>query len=387
MTELPLTHFKPKEIGVTVEKIIELGYTKDVKGDLLTDPSQIVELRPQDVILPAGQEAMDEQADKALFKVANFVDELLVKLYGLEPYYNLEKKEDLIRHYLIGLAPHISAGTVVRIIGFSETQGLLAHPLFHAAMRRDCDGDEAGVMLLMDAFLNFSRQYLPDTRGAKTMDAPLVLSSKIIPAEVDDMVHGIDVVHEYPLELYEAALAYRPTPEIKIQQLKTRLNMQSQYEGFGYTHDVSSINLGVKCSAYKTLPSMEEKLKGQMALAERIRAVDESEVAKFVIEKHFLKDTKGNLRKFSMQQFRCVKCNEKFRRPPLIGRCTKCGGKIIFTVAEGSVIKYLEPMMSLAEKYHLPAYLKQSLELLSNRIEDVFGKDKETQQGLGKWFG
>jgi DNA polymerase II large subunit len=132
---------------------------------------------------------------------------------------------------------------------------------------------------------------------------------------------------------------------------------------------------------------MEEKLKGQMEIAEKIRAVDQSDVARLVIEKHFLKDTKGNLKKFSMQEFRCVNCNEKFRRPPLIGKCTKCGGKIIFTISEGSVVKYLEPSISLAKKYNVPPYLQQSLELLKRRVEDIFGKDKEKQEGLGKWFG
>ena len=64
----------------------------------------------------------------------------------------------------------------------------------------------------------------------------------------------------------------------------------------------------------------------------------------------------------------------------------KCGGRIIFTVSEGSVIKYLEPSLVLAEKYNLPTYLKQTLFLTKRRIESVFGKDKEKQEGLGKWF-
>ena len=259
--------------------------------------------------------------------------------------------------------------------------------MWHAALRRDCDGDECCVMLLMDALLNFSRQYLPDKRGGRTMDAPLVLTSKIVPAEVDDMVHGLDVVWSYPLEFYEAALAYKYPWEVDIEQIKKRLGTEKQYEKMGYTHPVSSINMGISCSAYKTLPSMEEKLKGQMELAERIRAVDTNDVARLVIEKHFLKDTKGNLRKFSTQQFRCSKCNEKYRRPPLVGKCTKCSGNLIFTVAEGSVIKYLEPSISLANKYDLPPYLKQSLDLLKMRIESVFGKEKERQEGLGKGFG
>ncbi len=87
-----------------------------------------------------------------------------------------------------------------------------------------------------------------------------------------------------------------------------------------------------------------------------------------------------------MQKFRCVRCNSKYRRPPLVGHCLKCGGKIIFTVAKGSIVKYLEPSLDLAEKFNLPPYLRQTLELTKLRIESLFGKDKERQEGLGKWF-
>ena len=249
----------------------------------------------------------------------------------------------------------------------------------------NCDGDEASVNLMMDALLNFSRQFLPNNRGA-TQDAPLVLTSSLIPAEVDDMVFDLDVAKRYPLEFYEACLDYKQPWDVEIDQLGKRLNTPEQYENFGFTHDLDDLNSGVRCSAYKTIPSMEEKLKGQMALAEKIRAVDTSDVARLVIEKHFIRDIKGNLRKFSQQIFRCVNCNHKYRRPPLIGKCTKCGGKIIFTISEGSIVKYLEPAISLAEKYDLPSYLKQSLELTKRRVEGVFGKDKEKQIALGQWF-
>jgi len=387
MTELPLTHFTPREIRTSIEKLHELGYLLDRKGKPLTDKDQVVEIKPQDMILPAALDALDEPSDEVLFRVANFIDDLLEKFYGLPRFYNMKKKEDVIGQLVIGLAPHISAGITGRIIGFSETQGMYCHPLYHAAMRRDCDGDEACVILFMDALLNFSRHFLPDKRGSRTMDSPLVLSSRLIPAEVDDMAHGLDVVDTYPLEFYEAAVQCKYPWEIPIEQIKKRLGTENQYENMGFTHPVSSINQGVTCSAYKILPSMEEKFRGQMELAERIRAVNTSDVARLVIEKHFIKDIKGNLRKFSMQQFRCVKCNDKFRRPPLIGKCVKCGGNLIFTISEGSVVKYLEPSISLATKYSLPAYLRQTLELTKNRIEEVFGKEKERQAGLGAWFG
>jgi hypothetical protein len=40
----------------------------------------------------------------------------------------------------------------------------------------------------------------------------------------------------------------------------------------------------------------------------------------------------------------------------------------------------------LAEKYSVPAYTKQSLELTKSYIESIFGKDTEKQQSIDKWF-
>ncbi len=387
MIELPVTHFTPKEIGTNIDKLRQLGYSKDIKGKPLESPDQMLELLPQDMILPDCPEAPDEFCSDVLFNVANFIDDLLVNLYGLEPYYNLRKPKDIVGHLVIGLAPHTSAGTVGRVIGFSKTQGMFTHPLFHAAMRRNCDGDEACVMLLLDGLLNFSRSFLPDKRGSRTMDAPLVLTSLLIPGEVDDEVHGMDLVPGYPLEFYRAAEEYKYPWDVEIYQIKHYLNNYRQYEKMSYTHGSSDINMGVVCSAYKTLPSMEEKLHGQMDLAEKISAVDTSDVARLVIEKHFIRDIKGNLRKYSTQQFRCVGCNTKYRRPPMKGRCLVCGGKIIFTISKGSIIKYMAPSLSIAKKYGVSPYLMQTLELTQERIDSVLGKEKEIQKGLGSWFG
>jgi len=131
---------------------------------------------------------------------------------------------------------------------------------------------------------------------------------------------------------------------------------------------------------------MKEKVAGQMELVTKIRAVDTEDVARLVIERHFIRDIRGNLRKFAKQQFRCVACNEKFRRVPLVGKCTKCGGKVIFTISEGSIKKYLEPAMNLAENYHIAPYTKEGMDLTKNYIESIFGREKEKQEDLKKWF-
>ncbi|MEK6862611.1 MAG: DNA polymerase II large subunit [Nanoarchaeota archaeon] len=385
MTEMPITAFKPKEIDTSISKLKELGYEYDIYGQPIIDKEQLIEIFPSDVILPACKESPDEGADLVLLRIANFIDDLLENFYNLPRFYNAKIREDLIGHIVLGLAPHTSAAIAGRIIGFSKTQGCFAHPMWHAAQRRDCEGDEDCIMLLLDCLINFSKKYLPAHRGA-TQDSPLVITSLLIPSEVDEMVFDLDICSRYPLELYEAAMQYKWPWEIKIEQLRDRLNTDKVYEGFRFTHDVSDFNMGVRCSAYKYLPSMQEKVLGQMQLAEKIRAVDQKDVARLIIERHFIRDIKGNLRKFSTQQFRCVNCNEKYRRPPLKGECIKCGGRIIFTVSEGFIIKYLQPTLDLAEKFDLSPYLKQSLDLTRLRIESMFGKEEEKQEGLGKWF-
>ncbi len=384
-TELSITHFKPFEVGTSIEKLKELGYEYDIYGNPLEKNDQLLEIKPQDVIIPSCKESLDEGGDDILLRSSKFIDDMLKHTYNLDAFYDAEEREDLTGHLIMAIAPHISAGIICRIIGFSNTQGFYAHPMLHCAVRRDCDGDEVAFMLLLDALINFSRSYLPAHRGA-TQDAPLVLSSTLIPTEIDDMAFDVDIASKYPLELYESALEYKMPWEVKIEQMRDRLGKENEQTGWLFTHDVSDINAGVVCSAYKSIPDMQQKVFGQLEIAEKVRAVDEADVARLVIDRHFIRDIRGNLRKFSTQEFRCVNCNEKYRRPPLLGHCLKCKGKLLFTVSEGSVVKYLEPSISLAERYELPKYLRQSLELTKMRIESVFGKDKERQTGLGSWF-
>ncbi|ASA78430.1 DNA-directed DNA polymerase II large subunit [Thermococcus sp. 5-4] len=378
-TDAPITHFKPKEIGTSVEKLRELGYTHDFEGKPLERDDQILELRVQDVILPY-------EAGRYLLKVARFIDDLLEKFYGLQRFYNAEKMEDLVGHLVIGLAPHTSAGIIGRIIGFSDVLVGYAHPYYHAAKRRNCDGDEDAVMLLLDALLNFSKYYLPEKRGGK-MDAPLVVTTRLDPREVDSEVHNMDVVRYYPLEFYSATYEMKSPKEIKfIERVEDRLGKPEMYEGLKFTHDTDDIGLGPKMSLYKQLGDMVEKVERQLALAERIRAVDEHHVAETIINSHLVPDLRGNLRSFTRQEFRCVKCNTKYRRPPLTGKCPKCGGKIVLTVSKGAIEKYLPTAKMLVTKYSVLDYTRQRICLTEKDIkslfENVFPERQRTLMGF-----
>jgi DNA polymerase II large subunit len=545
MIDLPLTHFRPAEVGTSVERLAELGYTTDIDNKTLTRPDQVAELKPQDILV-------SESCADYMVKVAQFIDELLTRCYKLPPYYRVLSRKDLIGHLVIGLAPHTSAGVLARIVGISRANVGYGHPFFHAAKRRNCfygdteleffdgrswrtmplrrfvaenfdlsrpgidrlgtyysdpmggyltrtidregkphlrkvtsvsihkspqtlirfetrqgrilavtpdhamlvwdlcylrkvralevkegdavpvmvgadvltdhisrcdpvpcpddrvycltvtdehtvcangiftgqcDGDEDCIMLLLDGLINFSRAFLPESRGG-TMDAPLVLTTRIDPSEIDKESHNIDVGTSYPLDLYLAALEYRHPREVGnlIDRVETRLGTAGALEGFGYTHDTSDISAGPQESTYTELKTMLEKLEAELDLAEKIRAVDQDDVAERVLSTHFIRDLMGNLSAFSRQKFRCTKCNASYRRMPLAGKCTKCGGNIIPTVHEGSVKKYLEMSRNICERYRISPYTKQRVMVLDMAIESTFGQEKSQQMGLADFM-
>ncbi|NYT08228.1 MAG: DNA polymerase II large subunit, partial [Methanomicrobiales archaeon] len=545
MIDLPLTHFRPAEIGVTPARLVELGYPADINGTPLTRPDQVVELKPQDILV-------SESCADYLVRIAEFMDELLERCYQLPPFYRVASRDDLIGHLVIGLAPHTSAGVLARIIGVSRANVGYAHPFFHAAKRRNCfhgdtrievydgrtwmtmpirqfvaenfdlsrpgidrlgtyysdpqqtyltrsidregkphlrkitsvsihrapdhiirfetrqgrvlavtpdhamlvwdlcylrkiravelkegdavpvmagttvitdhilhrdivpcpddrvycltvtdehtvcaegiftgqcDGDEDCIMLLLDGLINFSRAFLPESRGG-TMDAPLVLTTTIDPAEIDKESHNLDLVSGYPLELYQAALNYAHPREVGtlIDRVENRLGTPAALEGFLFTHDTTDISAGPLESTYTQLKSMFEKLEAELRLAEMIRAVDQDDVAERVLTTHFIRDLMGNLSAFSKQKFRCTKCNTSYRRMVLAGKCIRCGGNIIPTVHEGSVKKYLEVSRLICEKYKVSEYTRQRVMVLDQAIESTFGQEKSQQMGLADFM-
>jgi DNA polymerase II large subunit len=551
MIDLPLTHIRPDEVRVSVEKMRSLGYTKDTHGYDLQNGLQVVELHAQDILV-------SDSCAEWLVSVTKFMDELLVKCYGLEPFYNVKEPADLVGHLVIGLAPHTSAGVLARIAGFTRANVGYAHPFFHAAKRRNCfygdteievfdgklwaktpirkfvlenfdlsrpgldqlgtyysdpahqfytravdtngqihlrkittvsthrspaalirfttsrgkelvvtpehamlvwdtgylrkvkalelkagdavpvfegsfvisdtirlaepvpspeervycltvaddhtlaangiftgqcDGDEDCIMLLLDGLINFSRSFLPQNRGG-TMDAPLVLTSRIDPAQIDKEALNVDVCDHYPIEVYTSALVYaEPKTIVKlIDRVENRIGTPAQLEGFQFTHDTSDISSGPLESMYTQLKSMTEKLEAELVLAEKIRAVDADDVAERVLTTHFIRDLMGNLSAFSKQKFRCTKCNTSYRRMPLAGKCTKfrgkgvCNGNIIPTVHEGSVKKYLEMSREICRKYKVSEYTKQRVEVIDLAISSTFGEEKQQQLGLADFM-
>ncbi len=375
-TNAPLTHIIPAEICVSIEKMHQMGYLADTHGLPLTDPNQVCELKIQDVVIPWS-------AGEYFVQIATFIDDLLTRVYKQPAFYKVKKAEDLVGHLLFGLAPHTCACILGRMVGFTDRNVIYAHPVWHSAKRRDCDGDEDAIMLALDTLINFSRIYLPAQIGG-IMDAPILLIPFVNTKEVQRQAHDFDVSATYPVEFYKKTLEKfdaRPASAL-MDVISHRLGTEAQYEGFQYTTPCTNINLGNANSAYKEIKSMIDKLHMQLELGERIDAVDARKVALKVLNTHFMRDIAGNLRAFSTQGFRCKSCNKKFRRLPLKGKCPFCAGKLTLTVYRGGIEKYLEAAQQLVDKYGLPKYYTQRMILIKEEITMMFDNKKPKQATL-----
>ena len=374
-TNEPLTHFMPSFINTAISKLHKLGYVVDNQNNEINSNDQVIELFNQDVIIPL-------ESAKHLLRIAKFIDEELVTIYNLPPIYNAYSIDDLIGHLIVGLAPHTSVGIVGRIIGFTDSQVCLGSPIWHSAKRRDCDGDADSIMLLTDAFLNFSYSFLPEKIGG-LMDAPLLIQPIVLPHEVQRQAHNVDIDKKYSLEFYKytwQGVKASDTSNL-IETLKNRIGEDKQFYDYGYTHHSNILISNINRSAYSTLNTMKEKLEMQISTANLINSVDTDEVMSMVLTTHIIPDIMGNMRSYSSQSFRCNKCGEKYRRIPLLGKCAGCGNTLLQTVTRGSVEKYIALAEDLCNNFKVTGYLKSRIESLIVELNFIF-KSKENQPTL-----
>jgi DNA polymerase II large subunit len=373
-TNEPLTHFRPRDIKADIHTLIRLGYLHDKDGNPLQTDDQILELMPQDIIVPA--EIGDD-----LVRMAQCVDDELQNLYGLEPFYNANEPADLLGKLVIGLAPHTSVGVGGRIVGYSATQVCHANPYWHSAKRRDCDGDGDSLLLLMDILLNFSLEYVPAQIGGY-MDTPLLIQPVILPSEVDEQAHNFDIASSYPLEFYEKTQSAPPAASVAglIENIGSRLENETQFYGYGFTHGTSALTLRRSRGAYSTLRTLNEKISKQIEVASLIEAVSTRDVVESIIRTHLIRDIMGNAKKYATQAFKCKSCGLTMRRPPLSWRCPNCGGAIRVTLTRASVEKYLYIAQRLAREFDVDPYLKNRLDMLQRELDQLFQGPRKADQ-------
>lgn len=375
-TNSPLTHFRPSWIGTSVARLRQMGYERDADGEPLERPDQMVELRMQDVVLP-------EECGRFLLRASKYIDEELSRIYGKEPFYGVSSPDGLVGHLIVGLAPHTSVGIVGRVVGYAKTQVCFASPIWHSAKRRDADGDADSVMLLLDALLNFSHKFLSDRIGG-LMDAPLLVQPLVMPYESQPQAHNFEVARSLPLEFFKDTLSGKKASAVEcVDLVKKRLDDETQFEGYHFTHATSGLVTSKQRSAYSSLDSTLEKLELQIRNADLIDAVDTASIVSNIIRTHLVRDIMGNLRSYAKQSFRCTACGRKWRRMPLQKACP-CNGRNRPgpTVTQASVVKYMGHAKRLVSKYDVGRYDTGRISALSDEVEMVFGRGTGSQQLL-----
>lgn len=364
-TNAPLTHFTPKQIEADLGRLRQLGYSQDVNGRPINSADQLLELKPQDIIIPS-------ELAEHLYRTSKFIDRLL-RTAGLQEYYRFNSPTDVIGALVAALSPHTYGAVVCRVIGITEAKVVYAHPLLHAAKRRDCDGDEDSVMLLLDVFTNFSRRYLPDRIGG-TMDTPLLLNIIVDPEEVDEQAHNIETVARYPLQFYQAAQRKEPAVNLVsiIPLLRTIVKMGPEICGVKCMTHVAVLHGYVNQSSYTKKRTMLERVTAQLELCKTLSAVDPKFVAERVMAHHVLPDIIGNLRTYFAQSFRCRRCGTRYRRLLLKGVCRVCGAELSQTVYRGAVEKYVELASLLLEDFIEDPYLREGAVNAIENIQSVF---------------
>ncbi len=373
ITNAPLDKVRIKDIGLTVERAKALGYNVDSEED-------VIDLYPMDIVVP-------EPIANYLVDVCNFLDAELTKIYRTRKFYNVKRKEDLIGKLVVGISPHTSSGVIGRIIGFTKAQVLYAHPLWHAAKRRDCDGDQDTIMLLLDVFLNFSREYLPSSSGGR-MDAPLFISVIIHPDEVDTQVHNLDIVSSYPLELFKGSQESVSPKAVKrhITTVEDVLGSSRSYYRYDSFSEYPILDLSVNTNRYSKLNSMDSKLSSQLKVMEKIFTVDEKAlIIESLLKNHIIRDIMGNLRSFLQQKFQCKQCSRKYRRIPLSDKCPYCAGELKLTVSVKAVTKYLGHARRLT-RYVKSDYVKSYIALIESIIDSTFGGEDGKGESLSAFL-
>ena len=123
------------------------------------------------------------------------------------------------------------------------------------------------------------------------MDAPLILTTKINPSEIDKEALNVDINNKYPLEFYELTMNY-PNPKealnAGIETVETVLGSAREMEGFGFTHGTNNCADGPKHNPYNTIDSMKVKMSkyGSITLDEILENVAfiELNVPVFVVQ-------------------------------------------------------------------------------------------------------
>ena len=276
-----------------------------------------------------------------LFTQSKFIDNELVFLYNLPPYYRFKSSRSVIGVLILGLSPISQVGIVGRVIGYSKNNLLFAHPLWHQLKSRRCNGANDSITLLLDVFLNFSNEFVPASYGG-ALDIPVIIN-------LIDRWEDLHAYSRYTTVALNSVFyqALGKEEEALILNYETSL-LDSPLRNFHISKSISEYPRRKEFQETKIITRIERVLDS----LKNIRGVEEGKFVDNILINDFLKKITNSMIRFFQQPVRCKVCKNTFRRVPLIDRCPICHKKTLeLTLSKGWVLRYFQIISQLSEEY------------------------------------
>src|SRR5579884_2288551 len=358
----PLVSFSPKQIATDVSTLRNLGYNKDMDGEPLEHDDQFILIKPQDVVIPFYL------ADQ-LRKVADYIDEMLVKVYGVSPYYNIKTLNDLIGKLIIGQSQRRTFGLLGRIIGFTEANVCFAHPVWHENKGSNCRGRSDYVMLLLDSLINFSNEYMeiasPDKIGTLQSLRIFVTPHSMRALQIADLIYSPNLNLKNENTVKEDLESVR-------NNINSILNLVPPITTFS-----STLTGGQNRSSTTTEMNDLDIINAQIKIARISSSMNLQQISYNLLTRRLIPLTSNIIKNYTNQRFRCKNCGRNYRRLTLGGLCLFCEKKLQPTYTVSYIEKYVETMNTLASNVTNPS-VQEIVKLIKDNFDLLFYGRKQT---------
>lgn len=323
-TNMILTHFKPSEINTSIEELKKLGYLLDFEGNKLESNEQLIELRENDIII-------NRTIAEYLLKVSQFVDNELKSLYNSKRYYRCKNIDDLKGNLIISTSKKNSFGIIGRIIGFCDAKVCYANPLWHSSKNTGVDGSEDSIILFGDALLNCSTKHLSPTPGT-LLDFPLFVSINVDYFDIIPELKNIMNMKNLPLLFFSLL---ETTHQDSLQAIDTIESTywcktsELAYQNIGFNQKVTNVDMISHANIVSGSKSKLDRIKKQLNLAKNLRGLSYDLIAEKTLAIILNEETQKSLSQYLNQTFSCNKCQKKYERPPIAGKCLQCNSETI----------------------------------------------------------
>lgn len=306
--------FKPKDVGVSIAKLKKLGYEKDILGNPLELETQLINLQPYDLIVP-------KEMTKFFTKVAKYIDELLTRYYGMEPYYKVESPDDLIGHLVVGMTRTTSAGIIGRIVGHTSDEVCYIHPKLDKILNQDRILIQYSYALLLDVLLNFSNSYIDPK---EPINVPIFIQ-----------------------------------PIVRSKE-KSKLYMHHKYH----------INLKKNPAYEEVFDDVNKRIMLQLELLKKTANLHYSDTSNIIFTKVVYPILLHLANVYTRQPFICTGCGRKFRRSPLNKKCPNCR-KEVRSISQLKTLSNILYNLREAIKTFSNSKTREKLELTIENIEGL----------------